>query len=127
MALTDDQIKQRISKALEHGGGTYELDDVIEGLHDGRFQIFWNDYGVCITEIVNGPRRSYLNCFVVAGELPGVMELQSKIDEFAREMGCAYLMTTARLGWQKVLPQFGWDKTSVVFTRPVRAQEDSNG
>jgi hypothetical protein len=127
MALTDDQIKQRISQALEHGGGTYELDDIVDGLHKGQFQIFWNDHGVCITEIVNGPRRSYLNCLVVAGELPGVMELQSKIDEFAHQMGCAFMMTTARLGWQKVLPQFGWDKTSVVFTRPVRASEEDNG
>ena len=118
-ALAPDEVIKRIRKALKRGGDTYSWEDVSAGLLVGRFQMFWNDHGVCITEIVQAPRRRYMNCFVVAGELPGVMELHDQVEQHAIAQGCTYMMTSGRMGWQTVLPKYGWKKHSVVFTREL--------
>lgn len=117
--LEPAQKLERIAKALESGGCTHSLQDVLGGLREGRFQIFDNDHGVCISEIIQTPQCRYLNCFVVAGQLPGVMELHNEVEEFAKANDCKWLETTARLGWEKVLPGFGWKKARVVFIREV--------
>jgi len=117
--LPPDEIIRRIEKALAHGGDTHTWDDVRHGLIEGKFQIFWNDFGACITEIVDAPKKRYLNCFVVAGQLPEVMDLQKDVDTFALVHGCSYIMTSARMGWQKVLPDYGWKATRMVFIKEV--------
>lgn len=117
--LTPEQKIERIERACLHGGGTHTWEDFRAGIVDGRFQIFDNDHGVCITEIVQAPQHRYLHCWIVAGELPGVMDLQGRVVRHARENGCRHLNTIGRLGWQKVLPDYGWKRTGVVFARSV--------
>ena len=55
------------------------------------------------------------------------MDLHNEVEDFARANGCAYMLTTARPGWEKVLPKYGWDKTSVVFTRELGDLELGHG
>jgi hypothetical protein len=117
--LPPDEIIRRIEKALAHGGNTHTWDDIRQGLIEGKYQIFWNPFGACITEIVDAPQKRYLNCFVVAGQLPEVMELQDEVDKFALIHNCAYMMTSARMGWQKVLPDYGWKAVRTVFIKDV--------
>lgn len=113
--LPPDEIIRRIEKALVYGGGTHTLEDVRQGLIEGKFQIFWNEHGVCITEIIQSPQSRHLHCFLVAGELPGVMELQEQVIRHAITNSCAYMTTAGRFGWQKVLPKFGWKKAHIAF------------
>lgn len=118
--LPSDEIVRRIEKALVYGGGTHSWEDLKNGLILGKYQIFWNQHGACITEICEAPKARYLNCFVVAGELPGVMELHDQVENHAITMGCKYMTTSARMGWQKILPKYGWKKTHVVFVRNLQ-------
>ena len=117
--LPPEEIIRRIERALVLGGNTHTWEDVRIGLLEGKYQIFWNKHGACITEICRAPQCLYLNCFVVAGELPGVMELQEEVEKHALTMGCKYMTTSARMGWKKVLPNYGWKETRVVFTKEV--------
>ena len=117
--LPPDEIIRRIEKALHHGGETHTWEDVRQGLLEGKFQIFWNDFGACITEIVEAPQCRYLNCFVVAGKLPEVMELHEQVEKFALTQSCKFMTTSARKGWQTVLPAFGWKPSRVVFVKEV--------
>lgn len=117
--LTEEQIKERIEKALRSGGDTLTLSDVIEGLQAGRYQIFWNAHGVCVTQIVVTPRHRYLDCFVVAGELPGVMDLHPQVEAFAKANQCEWMETTARFGWRRVLPRFGWRPVKTLFVKEI--------
>lgn len=123
--LPPEEMVKRIKKALKRGGDTYSWDDVSAGLLVGRYQWFANEHGVCITEIIQAPRKRYMNCFVVAGELPGVMDLHDRVEQYAKDSGCAFMMTSARMGWQSVLPNYGWKKHSMVFMRELN--EASNG
>jgi hypothetical protein len=117
--LTEDDLKDRIAKALKSGGDTLALEDVVIGLQEGRFQMFWNEHGCCICQVVQTPRWRYLDCFVVAGELPGVMDLQPQVEAHARSQGCRWMETTARAGWKKVLPSFGWKPKKILFVKEL--------
>jgi hypothetical protein len=113
--LPPEEIIKRIEKALKNGGDTHDWEDVRNGLMLGEYQIFWNDHGVCITEIKSTPKRRYLHAFVVAGEMPGVMELQDQVIQHALTHSCDFMTTAGRVGWERVLPKFGWRKTQAVM------------
>jgi len=114
-ALPPDEIVRRIEKALKHGGDTHTWDDIRQGLSTGHFQIHWNDGGVAITEIQVFPRRKNLHCFIVAGKMAPVLELQQEMIAFARAHGCGSLSATGRFGWERVLPKQGWKKMHTAF------------
>ena len=113
--LPPDEIVRRIEKALKHGGDTHTWDDIRQGLSTGHFQIHWNDGGVAITEIQVFPRRKNLHCFIVAGKMAPVLELQQDMIAFARTHGCRSLSATGRFGWERVLPKQGWKKMHTAF------------
>lgn len=113
--LPPDEIIKRIEKALKGGGDCYSWEDVRHGLLMGRFQIFWNEHGVCICEVIAAPQKRYLHCFVVAGELPGVMDLQDQVIQHALTNSCEFMTTTGRIGWERVLPKYGWKKAHTVM------------
>ena len=76
----------RLEAALEHGGGTYALHDIVQGLEDGRFQLFWNNGGLAVTEIIQCPQKRYLNIFLAAGEMKAVLKLQSTHTVYTRQL-----------------------------------------
>lgn len=117
--LPPEEIIKRIKIALKKGGDTHTWEDVREGLITGKYQIFHNDFGACITEIVDAPQCRYLNCFVVAGKLPEVMELHDQVEFFGLTQHCKFMTTSARPGWQTVLPKRGWKRTHFVFAKPI--------
>jgi hypothetical protein len=109
----------RLERALEHGGGGYSVPDIVDGLEHGRFQIFHNSAALAITEIVQCPQKRYLNIFLAAGELKSVVRLHHKVEKFARKHECNYMQATARKGWEKFEPEFGWQSTHTVYTRSL--------
>ncbi len=119
IGLPPEEIIRRIEIALAEGGGTHTWEDMKEGLIKGDLQIFWNEHGACITEIIQTPQLRYLHCWIVAGELPGVMDLQDQVERHALSSTCEYMETKGRLGWEKVLPDYGWKKSMTVFTKKI--------
>lgn len=110
---------EKIRVALKHGGETHTLQDVLDGLLEGKYQLFENDDGVCITEIMQAPQGRYLHCWIVAGRLPGVMQLQEAVERHALTNSCKFMSTAARPGWKSVLPQYGWKPSKIVFTKEL--------
>jgi hypothetical protein len=90
---------------------------VVDALLSGRFQMFQTEEAIIITEIVVYPRKRTLHVFVAAGELEAVMALQPAVEAFARGAGCTAMTTTARKGFLRVLPGYGWRPSHVTFTR----------
>ena len=117
--LTPEDKMAKISRALKRGGGTHSLKDVLDGLLTGKYQIFENDDGVCITEIMEAPQGRYLHCWIVAGRLPGVMQLQDAVERHALTNSCRFMSTSGRFGWKSVLPHYGWKPSQIVFTKEV--------
>lgn len=113
--LPGDEIVRRIKKALARDG-THTWQHVQDLYEAKAVQIFHNDHGAWITEIAKSPLSKWLNVWVVAGELPGVMDLQPQVLEFAKSQGCSHLTATARFGWKHVAAAHGWRKHAMVIT-----------
>jgi hypothetical protein len=116
--LPPEEIVRRIERALAREG-THGWEDVRASLLKGNSRMFWNDHGVWITETVDTPRKRLLNVWIVAGELPGVMELQKDVQSHAAAMGCQSIVATARRGWKPVARAFGWKEQAMVITLAV--------
>ena len=80
--MEPEQKIERLQKALDRDGG-HDWPHVVDLLEKGDCQIFDSDQGVWITEIKNAPKGKALNVWLVAGSLPGVMELQPEVEAFA--------------------------------------------
>jgi len=119
LGLPGSEIIKRIEKALEIDG-THTWDDVQEMLIDGRCQIFWDEHGCWITEVLVTPRKRLLNVWIVAGELPEVMSLQEKVERFALTETCDQIIVKgARFGWKDIAKEYGWREHAVVLTHDV--------
>jgi hypothetical protein len=95
--------------------GTHTWPDVVDLLKAGQAQLFENESGCWITTISLYPRQKHLHVWIIAGELPGVCDLQYRVVQFARANGCSKMTSTGRPGWSRKLAQsFGWkiDKVS---------------
>lgn len=116
--LPPEKIIERIKKALARDK-SHTWEDLDARLKVGTAQIFWNDHGAWVTEVLQAPRKRSLNVWVVAGELPEVMDLQDQVIEFARKMDCKELHATARFGWKHVARAHGWQEKAVLITHEV--------
>lgn len=116
--LPPEEIIVRIKKALKRDG-THSWDDLVARIKDGSANIFWSEHGAWVTELVPFPQKKLLNVWVVAGELPEVMDLQPQVLAFAKEHGCASVYATARKGWKFVAQEHGWHEHAVVITHEV--------
>jgi hypothetical protein len=116
--LPPEEIVWRIEKALAIDG-THTWGDVVASLQSGECQIFWNNHGAWITKIVQAPRKRTLHCWIVAGELPEVMELQTQVENHARVNGCEKITATSRLGWKHVAHAHGWKQEAALISIEV--------
>jgi len=112
-------ILERMEKACSLPFASHNLPDVIAALKAGDMQAFWNDEAVVITEICVSPRRRFLNIFLAAGTLAGVLACQKQIVEFTRKNGIEEVQATCRVGWFKHLKKRGWKKVAEVLTLPM--------
>jgi hypothetical protein len=118
-ALTPDQKIERIKKALHYAGDYHTWEDVQEGLEGRRFQIFDNSDGCIITEIIQLPGGRYLNAWIAGGRLPGIMKNVPEMEKIARKNDCKQMLAFGRIGWDRVLPKYGWKKIGVVYAKDV--------
>ena len=118
--MTPAQKIERIQKALDRDGG-HDWPDVKALLQEGKCQIFDSEHGVWITDIREAPKGRALNCWVVAGELPGVMETQPAVEKFALANGCRKLTAGVRRGWRKTAEAHGWKVVGLVIEKELTA------
>lgn len=111
-----------IEDALQHGGGTHTIEDVVGCLSTGDAQLFACKDGVVVTEIIQAPRKKYLNVWLAAGNLDGMRFLQGCVMEWAEENQCASVVFHGRRGWERtfLVRDDGWVPTLVTFERAVR-------
>ena len=117
--LTPDQKISRIKKALSASGGYDTWEDVQDGLMEKKYQIFDSNDGVFITEIIKRAKGNFLNVWIAGGRLPGIMKMVPRMEKMARADGCKQMVAFGRLGWDRVLPKYGWKKIGVVYAKDV--------
>jgi hypothetical protein len=118
-------LQALFQKALDLGGNTHTVSDVIDGINRGRFQ-FWGDDECCVvTEIIQYPQKRELNLFLAAGDLALLLEKYlPQVKEFARQNGCHALVSVSRKGFLKRFPKYGFKPKFVTFELPIEGIEN---
>jgi hypothetical protein len=106
--LSSEEKRARLQKALDQGGGTHTLQDVIDLVREGKAQFWENGDGSIITEVHTYPRRKDVHYWLASGDLRCCLELQSKIDPWAISRGCTMATITGRKGWLRAAAEAGW-------------------
>lgn len=120
------KIRQYIANATKYTYGRYEPEDVLTLITDHN-HLLWaafkgeDVYGVVVTSFINYPRATYLSCPFVTGKdfkewkYPMFRMLQG----WARENNCEGLESTARIGWERVFKDDGYQALWQTFQLPL--------
>jgi len=116
--MTPEVKVDRLQRALNRDGG-HDWSDVVGLLEKGECQIFDGPHGAWVTSIKEAPKGRALNVWLVAGELPGVMETQPEVEAFALANGCKKLTAGVRRGWKKTAEAHGWKIVGLVIEKEL--------
>lgn len=95
-------------RACKKFGGFYDFEDILDAIERGDMQSFSDGQSMVVTQVQNYPRRKALHVVLVVGTMDGVMALEPRVIEFAKER-CAEVMTAfTREGWKAFEGNSGW-------------------
>lgn len=102
-----------ITKALEKSGSLNTWEEVVDGVSSGLMQLWADESGCIVTEIVLYPNTKALHVFLAGGELSGILQMTENVKEWAKLQGCSFASFDGRFGWQKPLEKIGWKPHSI--------------
>lgn len=116
MALS---VKEKLRKALAIAGDTYTLDDILIEIQEGRMQSFVEGESWAVTQIVDFPRKRYLEIVFAVGNLDELKAIYPRIEAFAKDNLADGMRAFGRAGWirQFEIDKHGWSETTRVYVR----------
>ena len=109
-----------IEDALDFGGNTHDFEDIVKAVFSGHMQLWANERGCAVTEMVVFPKKKMLNVFLAGGDMDQILDMESACEEFAKMNDCDGLTIAGRKGWKKVLGQRGWTERLMVMERSFK-------
>lgn len=110
-----DRLLTRLKKAIRLAGDTHTLEDVVEAIKSGDMQAFWNTDAIIVTEVCNTPRLVFVNFFLVAGSMDGVLSLEPQVREWADKNGYTKARACVRPGFEPLLKKMGWQRRQILM------------
>jgi hypothetical protein len=127
MSLSSEEKLWRLQKALDVGGPTHTISDLIGLLHAGKARLHENEDGVIITEFHEFPLHKACHLWLIAGRLDACLALEPAVDAWALENNCTIETACGRPGWGKVAAPTGWRKWWPNFVKPLPGSEFGHG
>ena len=118
--MTGAEKAHRLQKALEYGGGTHRLDDVVRMLKAGEARLWEQGDGCIVTEVEQYPQLKAVRYWLIFGELKQCLALEDQINEWAIGEGCTVAVASGRKGWGRVAAPTGWRPYLPTFIKPLR-------
>lgn len=107
-----------LERALAYAGGTHTLDDIWQGVIEGRFQLWTAPHSVMVTEVLEYPRCRALHYFLAAGKMDELEALYPAVLAWGKSVGCTRASLAGRPGWARsFLAADGWKANHVVMTK----------
>jgi hypothetical protein len=107
----------KVNEALALAGDVMTFDDLVQRARERKCQIWANDTALLATELLTYPKARHLDCFLGAGRLRGILDLQPQFESFAREHEVSQIITHGRPAWGLVGRRFGWQPESVRYVK----------
>ena len=101
-------VDKHIANALARSGSHYNSNE--ENSH----------YCTAITEILQRPNTKVCNIFIATGrEMKKWVHVMDELAEWAKSKDCTHMESHARLGWERVLKNYNFEKTHVFLERKL--------
>ena len=114
-----ERCKPHIEAALNYSGGTHDIIDIYEGLHNGTMQLWPAEKSCLVTEIIKYPKKKVLNIFLGGGDLTEILSMHADVISWAKQQGCTALNMTGRFGWKKPLAKHGWEPMHTSYVKEI--------
>lgn len=88
-----------ILDALQYSGGTHDLQDVADQIHNGQLQLWPARKTALVTQLITYPKKKSIHIFLAGGNLDEIVNMEDSVFSWAKEQGCDMLTFTGRLGW----------------------------
>lgn len=110
---------QQVQDVLDAAGGTHSFEDVMAMIESGAMQSFSDGDTWVVTQIVECPRKTVLEVFMVVGTLDGVARLEPAINDFAALVGAQLIRAFGRDGWIREHKKYGWRNGYRLFFKEI--------
>lgn len=117
--LSSEEKLRRLQKALEYGGPTHSISDLIGLLHAGKAQLWERGDGCIVTEIHEFPLLKAIHFWLISGTIKDCLALEHDINPWAIEQGCTIATACGRKGWGRVSAPTGWREWYPNFWKPL--------
>lgn len=116
MALS---VKDKLQRALALAGNTYTLEDILIEINEGRMQSFAEGESWAVTQIVDFPRKRYVEIVFAVGNLDELKAIYPRIEAFAKDNLADGMRAFGRPGWMRQfnIEKHGWSETTRVYLR----------
>lgn len=118
-AMLTPELIDGLARALEYGGATHTLVDLIDALEAGDARIWVGPGAAIVTQLHDVPTGRVLHFWLAAGELAAVIELQQEAIEWGQTVGCTRATLSGRKGWAKALAGDGWRPELVLMSKEI--------
>lgn len=121
MTLEEQLVRCRpwIEAALEYSLGTHDFLNIVDAVLTGNMQLWVDEKGCAVTEVLDFPKKRILHIFLAGGELDAVRALENSAVEWAKSIGCSAFTLTGRRGWEKALKNDGWETTHSMMIKRI--------
>lgn len=112
-------VKQKLRKALAVAGDTYTFEDILAEIEQGQMQSFAEGDSWVVTQIVDFPRKRYLEIVFAIGSLEELKAIYPRLEEFARVNLCDGMRAFGRQGWMRQfeIDRAGWVETTRTYVK----------
>ena len=108
-----------IEAALQYSGGTHTAKDVVQGIIEGRMQLWPGENACAVTEIVVYPMKKVLHVFLAGGNMETIVDMQKSAEEWGKAQGCTAMTIAGRKGWSRVLADHGYREQFVTLAKEL--------
>lgn len=107
LAREFERCKDWLAAALEYADDTHDIEDIWEGVQEGRYQFWPGKESAIITEFHVYPKKRSLHVFLAGGKLDELLDMWDSMEIYAKATGCASLSVSGRKGWMRALESRG--------------------
>lgn len=100
---------KRLERILEHTGGEWSLQDVLDLIHQKKLFLFHKGDYLILFDVQAFPQKRVLHIWGFEGDgaLNALHELFSWSKEIARALDCTEVRCQGRKGWERALSKHG--------------------
>jgi hypothetical protein len=119
LRITDEEMKKKMSRALESGGNMYDLDDICAALESGDMQGHVEGDTWIITQVHYWGKKLAVNIIFVVGDMDDALKAEPKIEAWAKELGAKFITGIGRDGWWGNKSD-GWEKMGNLYRKDIK-------